>query len=43
MCIFAVGKIEQIRDDGKIHFCKLFKDNRCFLDELSKYDERIII
>lgn len=33
MCIFAVGKIEQIRDDGKIHFCKLFKDNRCFFDD----------
>ena len=33
MCIFAVGKIEQIRDDGKIHFCKLFKDNRCLFDD----------
>lgn len=35
MCIFAVEKIEQVRDNGKIHFFKLFKDNRCFLDELS--------
>ena len=33
MCIFAVEKIEQVRDDGKIHFFKLFKDKRCFFDE----------
>lgn len=46
MCIFAVGKIEQIRDDGKIHFCKLFKDNRCLFDDFvnsiskNKIDEK---
>ena len=33
MCTFAVEKIEQIRDDSKIHFCKLFKNSRCFFDD----------
>lgn len=33
MSIFAVEKLEAVRENGKIRFFKLFKDGRCMFDD----------
>ena len=33
MSIFAIEKIEAIRDNGKVRFFKLLKDGKCMFDD----------